>query len=191
VDGDAIMLIAARRLQRDGRLTGSTVVSTVMANLGLEKALQKLGIVMLRTPVGDKYVLEEMLRKDAALGGEQSGHMIFREYATTGDGMLTALKILEVCALEGTTLDDLAADLVVYPQLLVNIRVNERKPLDQMLGVVEQIRACEAALNGTGRVLVRFSGTEPLARVMVEGQDPGQVENWAEKIATAIRAELA
>jgi phosphoglucosamine mutase len=184
------MLIASRRLQADGSLTGNTVVSTVMANLGLEKALQNLGIAMVRTPVGDKYVLEEMLRKDADLGGEQSGHMIFRQYATTGDGMLTALKMLEVCAREGANLDELTADLVVYPQLLVNIRVKERKPLDELPRVVKEIRACEAALNGTGRVLVRFSGTEPLARVMVEGLDSEQVQNWAEKIACTIRAEL-
>ncbi|HWE48965.1 MAG TPA: phosphoglucosamine mutase, partial [Bryobacteraceae bacterium] len=191
VDGDAIMLIAARQMQAEGRLTGNIVVSTVMANLGLEKALYKLGIVMVRTPVGDKYVLEEMLRRDAALGGEQSGHMIFRQFATTGDGMLTALKILEVCARKGASLDALASDLVVFPQLLVNIRVRQRKPLDQLPAVEAEIKACEAALDGTGRVLVRFSGTEPLARVMVEGPDPLQVQNWAEKIAAAIRAELA
>ena len=190
VDGDAEMLIAARRLQADGRLAGNLVVSTVMSNLGLEKALGRLGISMVRTPVGDKYVLEEMLRRGAALGGEQSGHVIFREYATTGDGMLTALKLLETCVREKATLDELAADLTVYPQLLVNIRVKERRPLEQLPGVVKEIRACESALNGLGRVVVRFSGTEPLARVMVEGPDLGQVENWAGRIASAIRGEL-
>jgi phosphoglucosamine mutase len=190
VDGDAEMLIAARRLQADGHLAGNLVVSTVMSNLGLEKALGRLGISMIRTPVGDKYVLEEMLRRDAALGGEQSGHVIFREYATTGDGMLTALKLLETCVREKATLDQLAADLTVFPQLLVNIRVKERKPLEQLPDVLEEIRACEAALNGRGRVLVRFSGTEPLARVMVEGPDLPQVENWAGRIAAAIRSEL-
>jgi phosphoglucosamine mutase len=190
VDGDAEMLIAARRLQADGHLAGNLVVSTVMSNLGLEKALGRLGISMVRTPVGDKYVLEEMLRLGAALGGEQSGHVIFREYATTGDGMLTALKLLETCVREKATLDELAADLTVYPQLLVNIRVKERRPLEQLPGVVEEIRACQSALDGSGRVVVRFSGTEPLARVMVEGQDPEQVESWAERIASAIRGEL-
>jgi phosphoglucosamine mutase len=191
VDGDAEMLIAARRLQADGHLRGNLVVSTVMSNLGLEKALGRLGIAMVRTPVGDKYVLEEMLRRDAALGGEQSGHVIFREYATTGDGMLTALKLLETCVREKATLDELAADLTVFPQLLVNIRVKERRPLEELPGVVSEIRACESALDGSGRVLVRFSGTEPLARVMVEGSDLGEVENWAERIASAIRSELA
>jgi phosphoglucosamine mutase len=145
---------------------------------------------MVRTPVGDKYVLEEMLRRDAALGGEQSGHVIFREYATTGDGMLTALKLLETCVSEKATLDELAADLTVYPQLLVNIRVKERRPLEQFPGVVEEIRACESALDGLGRVVVRFSGTEPLLRVMVEGPDLQQVENYAGRIASAIRTEL-
>ena len=159
VDGDAEMLIAARRLQADGRLTGNIVVSTVMSNLGLEKALQQLGITMLRTPVGDKYVLEEMLRRNAALGGEQSGHVIFREYATTGDGMLTALQLLETCVRERATLDELADGLTIFPQQLVNIRVKERKPLDQLPRVMKEIRACETALNGCGRVVVRFSGT--------------------------------
>jgi phosphoglucosamine mutase len=191
VDGDAEMLIAARRLQADGHLAGNLVVSTVMSNLGLEKALGRLGISMVRTPVGDKYVLEEMLRRDAALGGEQSGHVIFRQYATTGDGMLTALKLLETAVLEKATLDELAADLTVFPQLLVNIRVKERKPFEQLPGVVDEIRACESALNGLGRVVVRFSGTEPLARVMVEGPDLEQVENWAGRISSAIRSELS
>lgn len=190
VDGDATMLIAARRLQADGHLAGNIVVSTVMSNLGLEKALGRLGITMLRTPVGDKYVLEEMIRRNATLGGEQSGHVIFREYATTGDGMLTALKILETCVRDRATLDELAADLTVFPQLLVNIRVKARKPLEELPRVVDEIHACESALDGSGRVLVRFSGTEPLARVMVEAQDRHEVEKWAERIASAIRGEL-
>jgi phosphoglucosamine mutase len=190
VDGDAMMLIAAGRLQADGHLPGDIVVSTVMSNLGLEKALGRLGITMLRTPVGDKYVLEEMLRRGAALGGEQSGHVIFGEYATTGDGMLTAFKILENCVRERATLDELAADLTVFPQLLVNIRVKERRPIDQMPRVMNEISASESMLNGSGRVLVRFSGTEPLARVMVEGEDLNLVETLAARIASAIRTEL-
>jgi len=190
VDGDAMMLIAARRLQAEGRLAGSIVVSTVMSNLGLEKALGRLGITMLRTPVGDKYVLEEMLRQKAVLGGEQSGHVIFGEFATTGDGMLTALKILETSVREGSSLDKLAADLTVFPQLLVNIPVRQRKPLEELPALASEIQACEAALNGNGRILVRFSGTEPLARVMVEGADQAEVNDWAERIASVIRSEL-
>ena len=190
IDGDAILLIAGSRLQSQGHLPGNVVVSTVMSNLGLEKALERRGIAMLRTPVGDKYVLEEMLRRGAALGGEQSGHIIFQEYSTTGDGMLTALKVLETAVLEGASVDELAADLKVYPQLLVNVRVKERKPLEQMPQVTREIGACEAELNGTGRVLVRFSGTEPLLRVMVEGAEQGQIEHCAERIVAAIRSEL-
>jgi phosphoglucosamine mutase len=190
VDGDAIMLIAGRRLQRDGHLQGNIIVSTVMSNLGLEKALERAGISMLRTPVGDKYVLEEMLRKNAPLGGEQSGHIIFSEYSTTGDGMLTALKVLETCEKENASLDELAADLQVYPQLLVNVRVKERKPLEQLPKVLDEIRACEAELDGSGRILVRFSGTEPLLRVMVEGSEQSQIESLANRLVAAIRSEL-
>jgi phosphoglucosamine mutase len=191
VDGDAAMLIAARRLKADGHLHGDIVVSTVMSNLGLEKALAADGIAMPRTPVGDKYVLEEMIRRGASLGGEQSGHIIFREFATTGDGMLTALMIMETCARGNSTLDQLAAGFTVYPQLLINIRVRERKPLEQMPGVQREIAACEKALDGSGRVLVRFSGTEPLARVMVEALADADVQHWAGRIADAIRTELA
>jgi len=190
VDGDAIMLIMGRRLQADGHLKGNAVVSTVMSNLGLEKALGRLGIEMVRTAVGDKYVLEEMLRRDAVFGGEQSGHIIFREYATTGDGMLTALKVLETSVREGATLDELAADLTVYPQLLKNVRVKERKRLEEMPRVAGEIRAVEEELDGSGRVLVRFSGTEPLLRVMVEGEERARVEALTERIVCAIHAEL-
>jgi phosphoglucosamine mutase len=190
VDGDAILLIAGTRLQRDGHLPGNIVVSTVMSNLGLEKALERAGITMLRTAVGDKYVLEEMLRRNAPLGGEQSGHIIFSEYSTTGDGMLTALKVLETCVREKENLDTLAADLKLFPQLLVNVRVKERKPLGELTLVEKEIAACEAELDGSGRVLVRFSGTEPLLRVMVEGLDQTQIENLAGRIVAAIHAEL-
>jgi phosphoglucosamine mutase len=190
VDGDAILLIEARRLQADGHLPGNLIVTTVMANLGLEKALDRLGITMVRTAVGDKYVLEEMIRRDAPLGGEQSGHVIFSEYSTTGDGMLTALKVLETAQRENATLDDLAAEMVVYPQILVNVRVKERRPLDQMPRVLDEIRSCEAALNGSGRVLVRFSGTELLLRVMVEGTEDRHIEGLAQRIVGAIHAEL-
>jgi phosphoglucosamine mutase len=190
VDGDAMLLIAAQRMQADGHLPGNMVISTVMSNLGLEKALGKLGITMLRTPVGDKYVLEEMVRREAALGGEQSGHIIFREYATTGDGMLTALKVLETAARANVTLDALSAELIVYPQLLVNVRVKERRPLEDLPRVTDEIRACEAELNGSGRILVRYSGTEPLLRVMVEGPEHGQVQRLADRVTVAIHADM-
>ena len=190
VDGDAVLLTAGRALKASGRLPGDTVVATVMSNLGLEKALGREGIRMVRTPVGDKYVLEEMVRLGAALGGEQSGHVIFRDYATTGDGMLTALRVLEIARNAGAGLDELTADLRVFPQKLVNVRVKEKKALTEVPAVAEEIRRVEEAFAGSGRVLVRFSGTEPLARVMVEGPDLKDVEAYSESIAEIIRRSM-
>jgi phosphoglucosamine mutase len=191
VDGDAVLLIAACDLKSAGRLAGNLVVATVMSNLGLEKALEREGIRLLRTPVGDKYVLEEMVRTGAVLGGEQSGHVIFRQHATTGDGLLTALRVFEIAVKSGKGLDELTADLEIYPQRLKNVRVSRRKPLDELPEVVRQIKDCEAEFAGAGRVLVRFSGTEPLARVMVEGPNLEQVERFTSRIAGAIERELS
>jgi phosphoglucosamine mutase len=190
VDGDVVLLIKGRHLKSQGKLPGEVVVATVMSNLGLERALAAHGIKLVRTPVGDKYVLEEMLRIGAALGGEQSGHIIFHEYATTGDGMLTALRLFEVMTTTGRTLEELAGELRTYPQKLVNVRVKERKPLEELPLVQREIRAAEAAFGDAGRVLVRFSGTEPLARVMIEGADATMVDDYSERIAAAIRGEL-
>jgi phosphoglucosamine mutase len=190
VDGDAVLLMAARAMKAADGLRSDTVVSTVMSNLGLEKALDAAGIRMVRTPVGDKYVLEEMVRLDATLGGEQSGHVIFREFSTTGDGLLTALRLFEIARLAGTGLDELTADLFIYPQRLVNVRVREKKGLLEMPVIAREIRRVEDAFGGTGRVLVRFSGTEPLARVMVEGPDMEQVESFSASIAEVIRREM-
>lgn len=190
VDGDSVLLACGRAMKASGHLPGDVVVSTVMSNLGLEKALEASGIRMVRTPVGDKYVLEEMVRLNAALGGEQSGHIIFREYSTTGDGMLTALRLFGIARAAGVGLDELTADLTVYPQRLVNVRVKEKRALTELPGVAGEIRKVEEALAGTGRVLVRFSGTEPLARVMVEGPDLEDVEAFSERIAEAIRREM-
>jgi phosphoglucosamine mutase len=190
VDGDAVLLTSARALKAAGRLAGDIVISTVMANLGLQKAFERDGIRMVRTPVGDKYVLEEMERRGATLGGEQSGHVIFREYATTGDGLLTALRVFEIARQAGTGLDELTADLDVYPQRLVNVRVREKKGLTEIPAIAEEIRRVEKSFNGAGRVLVRFSGTEPLVRVMVEGPDLQQVESFSASIAETIRREM-
>ena len=190
VNGDAVLLACARALKAAGRLPHAAVVSTVMANLGLEKALDREGIRMLRTAVGDKYVLEEMERMGALLGGEQSGHVIFREYATTGDGMLTALRLFEIARMARMGLDELTADLQVYPQKLVNVRVREKKALTEVPAVAREIRQVEEAFAGSGRVLVRFSGTEPLARVMVEGQDAEQVDRFSAQIADVIQKEM-
>src|SRR5215469_1372872 len=188
VDGDAVLLVCARPLHASGRLT--EVVATVMSNLGLERALKRHSIGLVRTSVGDKYVLEEMLRRNAPLGGEQSGHVIFRDFATTGDGMLTALRVLETMRSTGEDLDTLTAEMESYPQLLVNVRVKTRRPMAELGGVQQEIRRAEAEFGDAGRVLVRFSGTEPLARVMVEGPTLDRVEHHAQAIAAAIRAEL-
>jgi phosphoglucosamine mutase len=190
INGDGVLLAAARSLKAQGRLPGNVVVSTVMANLGLERALEEDGIRMVRTAVGDKYVLEEMVRLGAPLGGEQSGHVIFRDYSTTGDGMLTALQVFGIARRAGTGLDELTGDLRVYPQRLVNVRVRDKKDLTELPPVASEIRRAEEAFGSAGRVLVRFSGTEPLARVMVEGPDPDQVERFSASIAEAIRREM-
>lgn len=190
IDGDAVLLIAGSAMQDDGKLPGSVLVSTVMSNLGLENALKDRGIQMIRTQVGDKYVLEEMVKRGAVLGGEQSGHIIFTQHATTGDGVLTALKVLEIVRRSGKSLDELTADLKTYPQILVNVRVAEKKPLSELPEVQEEIRKAECEFDGKGRILVRFSGTEALARVMVEGEDKERVDATANRIADLIRAEL-
>ena len=190
VDGDAVLLASARALKSAGRLSGGLVVATVMSNLGLEKALEREGIRLTRTPVGDKYVLEEMVRLDAPLGGEQSGHIIFRQYATTGDGMLTALQVWAIARQSGASLDELTAGLEIYPQKLVNVRVRDKRALTEVPSVAREIRLVEEEFAGAGRVLVRFSGTEPLARVMVEGPSLEQVERGTARIAEAIRRAM-
>ncbi len=190
VDGDAVLFLAGSSLKRAGRLAGDLVVATVMSNLGLQKAFEMHGIIMLRTPVGDKYVLEEMLRRGAVLGGEQSGHVIFSEYATTGDGLLTALRVLEIVRDSGRTLDSLAADVKRFPQKLVNVKVKHKRPLAELASVQAEIEAAEREFDGSGRVVVRFSGTEPLARVMIEAESDEAVDRWTGRIADAIRTEL-
>jgi phosphoglucosamine mutase len=188
IDGDAVMLLCARPLHARGRLT--EVIATVMSNLGLERALKRHGIGLVRTPVGDKYVLEEMVKRNAPLGGEQSGHVIFRDYATTGDGLLTALRVLEVTQESGQDLDQLTAELEIYPQRLVNVRVKVKRPLAELDKANAEILRAESEFGDAGRVLVRFSGTEPLARVMVEGPQLDRVEHFAQSIADSIRQEL-
>jgi phosphoglucosamine mutase len=190
VNGDAVMLLLARELKRRGELAADTVVATTMSNMGLEIALRQSGIKMLRAPVGDKYVLEEMQKAGAVLGGEQSGHIILSREATTGDGVLTALRVLEVAARSGQSLADLVADLKVFPQTIKNVRVREKRPFDQIPEVQAAIRGAEKELNGNGRVNVRYSGTEALARVMVEAATEDAVQRLAASIAGAIEKSL-
>ena len=190
VDGDSVLLAAARALKSAGHLPGDIVVATVMSNLGLQQALERHGIRLLRAAVGDKYVLEEMVRTGAMLGGEQSGHVIFREYATTGDGMLTALRLFEIARCCAMSLDELTADFQAFPQKLVNIPVRQKKDFADMPGVAREISLLEQRMGSAGRVLVRYSGTELLARVMVEASEQEVVDTGTARIAEAIRREI-
>ena len=190
VNGDAILLLAGRDLQARGLLTNSTVVATTMSNMGLEAALKRSGIQMLRAAVGDKYVLEQMIATGAALGGEQSGHIIFSGRSTTGDGLLTALLLLDIVHRSGKMLTELVTDLKVFPQVIVNVKVREKRPLDGIPAVAAAIRAAEMELADTGRVVIRYSGTEALARVMIEAESEPLMRHHADTIAAAIRTEL-
>lgn len=190
VNGDAVMLLLARELQERGELAQSTVVATTMSNMGLEIALRESGIRMLRAPVGDKYVLEEMQKSGAVLGGEQSGHIILSREATTGDGLLTALHVLRIMAQSGKSLKQLVAGMKVFPQTIKNVRVREKLPLEQIPEVAAAIQKAQGELNGNGRINVRYSGTEALARVMVEAANPETVHRLAGSIAEAIERAL-
>jgi len=190
INGDAILLMVARDLKARGLLTGELVVATTMSNMGLEAALKRSEIKMLRAPVGDRYVLEEMQAHKAALGGEQSGHILLPHLATTGDGLLTALVVLDLIARSKKSIEELTADLKVFPQVIVNVKVRERKPLQSISAVAAAIRAAEEDLKDSGRVVIRYSGTEPLARVMIEAESEEAMRLHANAIAGAIRAEL-
>lgn len=189
ITGDHILFICGRHMKQTGELLGNTVVATVMSNLGLFRALDDLGIASAKTAVGDKYVYEYMTKNNCRLGGEQSGHIIFSKYASTGDGILTSLKVMEVMCAAKKTLHQLASDLTIYPQKLINVRVKDKKAAQADAKVQEAIRAAEEKLGDTGRVLVRESGTEPLVRVMVEAQDAALCAQCCEEIAQTIRAQ--
>ena len=191
INGDAILLLAARDMKAHGHLKADTVVATTMSNMGLEAALKRSGIAMLRAPVGDKYVLEQMLKTGATLGGEQSGHILFRDIdTTTGDGILTALRVLEVMARTAKPLASLVADMKVFPQEIKNVHVREKKPLEELPAVMESIRAAERELDGNGRVVVRYSGTEKLARVMIEAESEAAMRRHTDAIASAIQQAI-
>jgi phosphoglucosamine mutase len=189
VDGDGVLFVVARYLKSTGSLKGNVVVGTTMANLGLERALGDSGLKLARTAVGDRYVLEEMRRIGANFGGEQSGHILFLNDATTGDGMLTALKLASIISIVGP-LDSLAADLKIFPQKIVNVRVRSKPPLDSLPEVDRILREAEKALGNSGRVVLRYSGTEPLARVMVEAERDEDVRRWTESLAGALRSAI-
>ena len=189
VDGDGVLLVVARYLKSAGKLKGNVVVGTTMANLGLERALEHSGLKLARTAVGDRYVLEEMQRIGANFGGEQSGHILFLDDATTGDGMLTALKLASIISIAGP-LDSLVADLKIFPQKIVNVRVRSKPPLDSLPEVARLLREAENELGNSGRVVVRYSGTEPLARVMVEAERDEDVSRWTDSLAVALRTTI-
>jgi phosphoglucosamine mutase len=189
VDGDGVLLAAGRYLRSIGELKGKQIVGTSMTNLGLERALAADGLALARPPVGDRYVLEEMLRSGSNLGGEQSGHIIFLDDATTGDGLLTALKMAGLVALRGP-LDELVKDLKVFPQAIVNVKVKSKPPLDSLSEVSRELEEATRALGNSGRVVLRYSGTEPKARVMVEAEHESLVTHWSERLATALRLAI-
>jgi phosphoglucosamine mutase len=189
VDGDGVLLVVGRYLKSTGKLKGNVLVGTTMANLGLERALDKSGLTLVRTDVGDRYVLEEMKRIGANLGGEQSGHILFLDDATTGDGMLTAVKVASIVSIAGP-LDKLVADLKIFPQKIVNVKVKAKPPLDSLPEVSRLLTEGEKALGKEGRIVLRYSGTEPLARVMVEAAREEDVRRWTDSLAAALRTAI-
>ena len=186
VDGDAILYIYGAYLKEHGELAGNTVTTTIMSNFGLYKAFDKLGIDYAKTPVGDKYVYEHMAQKGCRIGGEQSGHIIFSKYATTGDGILTSLKMMEVMLAKKKTLSELAAPFKIYPQVLKNVRVTDKKAAQDDVTVQEAVAKVADALGDTGRILVRESGTEPVVRVMVEAPDHDICQKYVDEVVDVI-----
>jgi phosphoglucosamine mutase len=189
-DGDYALAIAARHLAARGRLKGNVVVTTVMANLGLDRALHAAGIRVVKTQVGDRYVYEEMQKLGANVGGEQSGHLLFLDHAPAGDGVLSALVLLSIAGETGEPLAGLAACMQKFPQVLLNVTVTSKPPIESLAGLAERVTAFERELGGDGRILIRYSGTEPLARVMLEGADGARIRAMADELAGIIRARI-
>ena len=190
VDGDATIWVMAQYLKEHGKLANSTVVTTVMSNIGLELALKAKGINLLRTDVGDKYVLEKLIETGSGIGGEQSGHIIFPEISLVGDGMMTALLLLKAVTKKDASLSEAVEGFVRYPQILVNVKVKEKRPFDDVPEIVEASQRCEDELHGEGRLLLRYSGTENLARVMIEGREQDQIVTQANRLAAVIQSTL-
>lgn len=190
VDGDQIMAICATELIRQKKLRKNTLVATVMSNMGLDIAIRKAGGKVIKTAVGDRYVVEEMVKGGYNLGGEQSGHMIFLDHNTTGDGMLSALQLLAIIRRQGKTLSELAEVMIPLPQVLVNVRVAEKKDIMTIPAVAGLVRDVEEKLGDEGRILIRYSGTEPLLRIMLEGQDKYRITGWAKDIAETVETSI-
>ncbi len=190
IDGDMILAICAKDLQEKGMLRSNKVVSTVMCNLGFIKAMEGLGIDVIRSQVGDRYVIQDMLEHDSNLGGEQSGHVIFSDFNTTGDGLVSALQVLKIMRDKGASLSELAKIMKKYPQACINVPVSSKPPLGSLENVQSSIAAIESKLQKSGRVLVRYSGTEPICRVMVEGESEKEVLAHAESIAQTVKTEI-
>jgi phosphoglucosamine mutase len=190
LDGDALLAICARDRVERGTLAGGAVVATVMSNLGLERALAEIGVELVRTQVGDRYVVEEMRRHSYNLGGEQSGHVVFLDHNTTGDGLLSALQVLAIMRRKQRRLSELAVGIERFPQVLVNVQVADKRPLESLPGFMRQLRGVEESLGSRGRVLIRYSGTEAKARVMVEGEDARHVAVLADELADGLRRAL-
>jgi len=191
VDGDHILAICGLQLLSEGRLKKQTLVTTVMSNMGLEKAIQKAGGKVVRTKVGDRYVVEEMVRGDYNLGGEQSGHTIFLDHNTTCDGILTALQVLAIMKRQERSLDDLAKAMEPFPQVLYNVEVKAKRELSEIPEVNQKVKAIEKALGHSGRILIRYSGTEPILRIMVEGEDEARLHKLAQEIVEEVRKHLS
>jgi phosphoglucosamine mutase len=190
IDGDQIMTACALALQQEGRLKSNIVTTTVMSNLGLDRALGSAGIKVIRTPVGDRYVLEHMIKAGSNFGGEQSGHIIFLDYNTTGDGLITALQVLALMKKKGQTLSELASCITLLPQVLVNVKVRERRDLATIPGYAQRLSQVEKKLQGSGRVLIRYSGTESAVRIMIEGEDRQEIARMAQELADPIRQAI-
>ncbi len=190
IDGDAVMAICALQMMKEGRLKQNTLVATVMSNLGLELAMQKAGGKLVRAAVGDRYVMEKMLEGGYNLGGEQSGHIIFLDNNTTGDGIISALQVLAIMKQTGRPLSELAQCMKTYPQVLVNVKVRERRDLSSIPEVVRRMAELDKKLDGTGRLLVRYSGTEPKVRIMIEGENQAEIKVLAEGLAGIIKEKL-
>ena len=191
VDGDATLWAMAQLLKSHGRLNNDTVVATVMSNIGLEVALKSINVNLLRTSVGDKYVLQSLLETNSSVGGEQSGHIIFPDKSLVGDGMMTALFLLEVLFETGKSLSEITAGFTRFPQILVNVKVKEKRPFEEVAKIVEASKQVEAELGNQGRLLLRYSGTENLARVMIEGENQSEIERQANWLADIIKEALS